>query len=129
MVIVKCTSLTHLRSLVFYYTPWKHQKTWFSNVFRGYRMRLVVWNRLSRSFQIPMLTFSSRTFDQDDRIKELTYIVALSEVTCFYMILRTENWDLVSYKRKQSPRDFLRKGYSEKFHQIHRKTPVTESLF
>ena len=52
-------------------------------------MRLVVWNRLSRSFQIPMLTFSSRTFDQDHRIKELTYIVALSEVTRFYMILRT----------------------------------------
>ena len=37
--------LTAFMSLVTFYTPWKHQKTYgFSDVFRGYRKRLVPQN-------------------------------------------------------------------------------------
>ena len=33
--------------LVSFYTPWKHQKTCFSDLFRGYRKRPVTWNGLT----------------------------------------------------------------------------------
>ena len=32
--------------LVSFYTPWKHKTPKFSEVFRGYRKRPVVWNGL-----------------------------------------------------------------------------------
>ena len=43
-----CRNLTHFIPLISFYTPWKHKKTrGFSDVFRGYRKRLVAWNGLS----------------------------------------------------------------------------------
>ena len=33
-------------SLVSFHTPWKHEKSWFSDVFRSYRKRPMAWNRL-----------------------------------------------------------------------------------
>ena len=39
--------LMHFMSLVsFYNTPWKHKNQRFSDVFSGYRKRLVTWNGL-----------------------------------------------------------------------------------
>ena len=40
--------LTHLMPLVSPYTPWKHQRTCFSDIFRGYIKRPVIWNRLNK---------------------------------------------------------------------------------
>ena len=39
---------THFMPMVFFHTPWKHKKLWFSDVFRGYRKRPVAWNRLEQ---------------------------------------------------------------------------------
>ena len=36
---------------------------------------------------------------------------------------------LIIDNKKQSPEVFCEKRCSEKFHKIHRKTPVSESLF
>ena len=47
-VFFKELPLTHFMPLVSVDTPWKHQKTsGFSDIFRGYRERLVAWNGLN----------------------------------------------------------------------------------
>ena len=38
--------LTHVMPLTSFYAPWKHQKVWFSDVFRGYRKKPATWNGL-----------------------------------------------------------------------------------
>ena len=42
-----CNALTHFMPLISFYTPWKHKKTRFSDVFREYRKRPVAWNGLT----------------------------------------------------------------------------------
>ena len=41
------SSWTYFVLLVSFYTPWKHQKNWFSDVFREYRRTQARWNGLT----------------------------------------------------------------------------------
>ena len=75
-------SLTHFMALAFFYTPWKHQEisntlkqfvgfcrriVWvclrFSDVFRGYRKRPMIWNEFTKV---------TRYFDKKSNVKILS---------------------------------------------------------
>ena len=43
---IKLLKLTHFMSLVYFSTPWNIKKIWCSDIFRGYRKRLLVGNGL-----------------------------------------------------------------------------------
>ena len=42
------TSLAHFCPILPFYSPWKDQKTWFSNVFRGYKAVTLTINGLNQ---------------------------------------------------------------------------------
>ena len=45
-----------------FHTPWKRQKTWFSDVYKGYRKRTLAWNRLSLEIRHhPSIFFEKQT--------------------------------------------------------------------
>ena len=53
-------------AIIYFYTSRKHQKNlWFSNIFRGYRNRLVAWNGLN---SISVLTLFFQMFSGGSKV-------------------------------------------------------------
>ena len=68
--------LTHYSSVLLFYTPWKHQKTFrFSDNFRGYRKLTLSCNRL-----ITQWPFNLVTIRQFSRMNEAIFDSSLSNV-------------------------------------------------
>ena len=59
--------------LVSFYTPWKHQKTWFCDVFRECGKRPVTWDELRK-----YLWLNSAAIQSSTALKFLDFSVFLS---------------------------------------------------
>ena len=85
--------LIHCSSLLLFYTPWIHQKTWrFSNVFRGYKKETPgcnglirksnsskkygkhVWDNLKKTFEFKTWSFKGTIMETDKTLTNDYYV-------------------------------------------------------
>ena len=72
--------------LVSFYTIWKHQNLWFSNIFRRYKRRPVTRNGLTHSFSMHPLGFlmflRGRERVHWERMGREQFLTSFPEISC-----------------------------------------------